>query len=339
MIIYRFTDGEDSAKKPLFIYKDKSGDKITDNKVLEYVVNLRIPPAWKRVEIDYKPDVKQTVKGYDEKDRMQCLYSNCHIKKARRQKYCDLINFGLSLPKIESDVTRLINNTRLSKDQVIALILRVISRCSFRLGNIKYEKQNASYGITTIRKKHITIKPNEIIINFVGKKGVINNCVVNDAEATKLLTILYDAKKEDDHIMMYIDPKSRQWTQISHLDINNFLKQYNPSITSKDFRTYQSNILLINSIRKLDINLFKSGTDKKSKDKLMRARKKSLISIIKEVSEIVHNTPAICKKDYMDSDILDLFIEKPISYKAKFITPGNNTRTMFVNWLKKKCDV
>ena len=335
--IFRHLDGQDKDGKPIFKYTKKDKTIVKDKAILEYIINLRIPPAWENVEVNYTPDAKQTVKGYDDKGRMQCLYSDCHKKKARAEKFVNLINFGVHLPKIEADVNRLLDNQKMSKKQIIALILRIIARCSFRLGNMKYEKQNDSYGITTIRKKHVNIKSDKlIIINFIGKKGVENECHVTDKQAITILKQLYNVKKDDTHMMMYVDPDTRQWTHVTHLDINNFLKEYNPTITSKDFRTFTSNILLINALRDTPAEDMKMGTDVKSKKKQANIRKKHVIEAVKKIAEIVHNTPAICKKDYIDADIFQLFIDKPISYRANFITPGNNSRIIFINWLKKK---
>jgi DNA topoisomerase-1 len=337
MKISRHLDGEDKDGKTVFKYTKKDKTPIVDNLVLEYITSLRIPPAWENVEIDYTPDAKQTAKGFDDKGRMQCLYSNCHKKKARAEKFSSLIKFGTELPKIEADVNRLLDNQKISKKQIIALILRIISRCSFRLGNLKYELQNDSYGITTIRKRHVTIKSEKlIVINFIGKKGVENECHVDDKQAIEILKQLYDNNKDDTHMMMYIDPTTKQWTQITHLDINSFLKEYSPNITSKAFRTFTSNILLINKLRKTSVDDMKMGTTDKSKKKQMNIRKKIVIAAIKEISEVVHNTPAICKKDYIDSDIFQLFIDRPVSYRANFISPGDNSRIIFINWLKKK---
>lgn len=337
MKIFRQLDGNGLDGKPIFKYLKSDKTPITDKQILEYAIKLRIPPAWENVEINYVPDAKQTVKGYDDKGRMQCLYSDCHKKKARIEKFSGLINFGAMLPKIESDVNRLLDNQRINKNQIIALILRIIARCSFRLGNLKYESQNDSYGITTIRKKHVHIKSNNlIVINFIGKKGIENECHVDDKQAIKILKELYDTKKDDDHIMMYVNPDTRQWTHITHLDINNFLKGYYPTITSKDFRTFTSNILLINKLRDTSADDMKMGTDAKTKKKQANIRKKIANVAINEISDVVHNTPAICKKDYIDIDIVQLFIDRPISYRANFISPGNNSRIIFINWLKKK---
>jgi DNA topoisomerase-1 len=337
MKIFRHLDGKDKEGKPIFKYTKKDKTPITDKSTIEYLIGLRIPPAWENVEVDYTPDAKQTVKGFDDKGRMQCLYSECHKKKARAAKFVGLIKFGTELPKIEADVNRLLDNQNINKKQIIALILRVIARCSFRLGNLKYEAQNDSYGITTIRKKHVHIKSEKlIVINFIGKKGVENECQVTDKQAINVLKQLYNTKKDDDHMMMYVDPDTRQWAHVTHLDINNFLKSYSPTITSKDFRTFTSNILLINKLREASAEEMKMGTDAKSKKKNANIRKKIVNVAVKEISDIVHNTPAICKKDYIDSDIFQLFIDRPVSYRANFISPGNNSRIIFINWLKKK---
>lgn len=325
--ITRFEDPKDPLNKDKFQYRYTDGTIIKDKKILEWIANLRIPPAWKNVTINYNMSNsnKQTCCGYDPAGRMQCLYSEAHIKKARLQKYCDLIKFGEELPKIQNDIKRALDQVRFTKLKIIALVLKIVSCCNFRLGTLTYEAQNESYGITTIRKQHVTFDNNKAVIRFIGKKSVLNECVIDDQQCVKALRELVRVAKPDDHVMMYTH--GGEWEHIKHTDINNFLKQYGENITSKDFRTFQSNMLIIDAMRDKDPNAMKPT-----------ARKRALNEAVKQVAAIVHNTPAVCKHDYIDSEILELYIEHPVKYRSNFITPGSSSRVLFMNWLRKKCD-
>lgn len=323
--IARFADVKDPTDKNKFTYKHADGTPVKDKVVLDWILSLRIPPAWVNVVINYGGTTKQTCCGYDPAGRMQCLYSTKHIESARSKKYCDLIVFGEKLPAITGDIKKALDQTRFTKLKITALVLKIVACCSFRLGTLTYEAQNESYGITTIRKNHVTITGAEASISFIGKKGVLNECVVTDTQCVQALKELLAVKKTDDHVMMYT--VGGTWEHIRHTDINNFLKSYGENITSKDFRTFQSNMLIIDLMRSVDPNGLKPTQ-----------RKKVLNDAVKQVAAIVHNTPAVCKKDYIDPEILQLYIDHPIKYRSKFITGLSSARIMFMNWLKQKCD-
>lgn len=323
--ITRFVDPKDPENKDKFKYLYPDGTQVKDRKILEWISSLRIPPAWTGVTINYSMSTKQTAVGVDAKGRMQALYSEQHIKKARHQKYCDLIEFGEKLPRIQSDIVRALDAARFSKSKIIALILKIVACCSFRLGTLTYEAQNESYGITTIRKQHVTFESGKAIIKFIGKKGVLNECVVEDDQCVKALLELHKIKKPDDHIMMYQHAGS--FEHIKHTDVNNWLKSYGENFTSKDFRTFASNILIIERLRVGD---HPGGL-------LPTKRKKKMNDAIKEVAAIVHNTPAVCRKDYIDPRILELYMEHPVNYRSRFITPGTDARIMFLHWLRAHC--
>lgn len=325
--ISRFVDEKDPLNKDKFKYLYPDGTKVTDKTTLEWINSLRIPPAWTQVTIFYNMSSKQTCCGYDAVGRLQCLYSAKHREKARAQKYCDLITFGEKLPSIQNDIKKYLESGRYTKLKIIALILRIVMCCSFRLGTLTYEAKNDSYGITTIRRQHVKFANGKVVIAFIGKKGVHNECVISDPIVVKILSELVSIKKEDDHVMMYnIGGIHGQWIHIKHTDVNVFLREYGETITSKDFRTFQSNMILIDGLKTQDPNGMK-----------ITARKKVIKAIAEKVADIVHNTPAISKKDYIDPEIIDLYINHPVKYRKMFITPNATARIMFLNWLKQKC--
>lgn len=315
------------------VRKNASGQdvEVKDPEILEYIEAMRIPPAWRDVWVDTSPDAVQIACGVDARGRQQCMYSQAHIKRARAQKYCDLITFGEKLPYVQRDISGYLRSGRWSKNKIIAIILRIVMSCAFRLGTLKYEQQNSTYGVTTLRREHVSFSRDgkECYISFVGKKSVVNECAItinSDPELVRAMRELWLEPKDDDHLMKY-HISGTGWVQILHTDVNDFLGSYGANITSKDFRTFTSNILLI--------DLLQEG---EAPNQLTPpARKRKMNAAIKEVALLVHNTKAVCQKDYIDPRILQLYMEHPIKYRSLFITGTVDTRVRFINWLKSHC--
>lgn len=328
--ITRFADAKDPVNKDKFVYKYADGTVIKDKKILEWIAMLRIPPAWTNVTINYGTSEKQTCCGYDPAGRMQCLYSTVHKERARRQKYCDLIKFGEKLPQIQADMKAAMDGGRYTKNKLIAIVLRIVTCCGFRLGTLTYEAQNDSYGITTIRREHIKFErsaPNGALaahISFIGKKGVQNDCTVADPQVVACLQELAKVKKADDHIMQY--QLGGTWLHLKHTDVNAWLKERGETFTSKDFRTFIANIMIVDYLKDKDPNSLTPA-----------ARKKALNAEVVKVAATIHNTPTVCKKDYIDPEIIEMYLEHPITYRKFFITPGTPARNMFLNYLRWKC--
>lgn len=324
--ITRFADVKDPLNKDKFTYKYADGTVIKDKNILEWILGLRIPPAWVNVTINYNTTDKQTCCGYDPAGRMQCLYSTAHKARARKNKYCDLIKFGEKMPQIQADMRAALESERYTKNKIIAIVLKIVTCCGFRLGTLTYEAQNESYGITTIRREHVTFSAAGAHIKFIGKKGVLNECTVGDAQIVKFLRELVAIKKTDDHVMQYT--VNGAWFHLKHTDVNTWLKERGETFTSKDFRTFVANTLIIEFLADKDPNPLASTV-----------RKRTMNAEIIKVAATIHNTPAVCKSDYIFSDILDMYMEHPIKYRKMFITPATNPRQMFINYLKMICVV
>lgn len=291
---------------------------IKDNKTLTYIKSLVIPPAYKDVNIYYEDKPKILYSGIDAAGRPQYIYSKWWSDQTREIKFCTLIKFGEKLPRINDDINHLIKHAKhWNKNEICALILRIISMCYFRVGNVKYTKLYSSYGITTVKSSHMKFSANGMNFKFIGKKGVLNTCHVVDKTIIKAIQYLVNVNSTG-FIFQYNCEGEKY--HIKHTDINNFLKRYNPEFTSKLFRTYDTNILLL--------KYFKDGGSEK--------KKKIVVNALKHVSSIVHNTPAICKKDYADPELINLFL---FDDKFKKLFPGKNHDKEFIAWLKKtkKC--
>lgn len=314
------------TKGKKFHYTDKKGKAITDKDTLEYLKKLKTPPNYSNVKIYYPVNShKLLYSGIDTAGRQQCIYSPKWKKRAKKNYFCDLITFGRLLPKITSQINSLLQNKKTTKNKQIAIILKIISICHFRVGNQRYENLYQSHGIATIQKQHIKIDTTNktFHIEFVGKKAVLNYCMIQDSKLYNcILHLLKDRKKPTDYIFTYYEKNQLQ--RIKASDINNWLKKFDKSFSSKMFRTFSTNILLIDRMKQQN-----------PKTLTLNKRKKAIVQFMKEVSGLVHNTPCICRKDYANQDLIKLYIEHPRKWNNKFA--NSTSRTGFVNFLAEQC--
>ena len=256
-----------------FKYVYLNGDRVKDLSIIYYLKSLKIPPAYQRVHIYSNKNAKIIAYGYDSKNRKQSIYNKTFIEKQAQIKF----NRYFQHRDIIKNIVAKIHNDIKSNDpkiREIAMVLLLIIECGFRIGNRKYLKENNSYGITTINFSHIQFDNNRTIIEFVGKKGVINRSICYNKTISNYLKL----KK------MYSKRTDRVFT-CSSSDVNSYLKELDPDITSKDLRTWNANELFIKFVN--------SGS--------------SINDSIKMVAEKLHNTPAVCKKNYIDPEIIEYY--------------------------------
>merc|ERR1711991_78976 len=184
---------------------------------------------------------------------------------------------------------------------IISLILFLIDRCNFRVGNEKYKKLYNSYGATTLNKSHFTVNKNNITIRFNGKKGVENESKVENKNVRELLTNL--CRFESEYIFCYVDSKGDTY-RVTEKHINDFLKKYHKSITVKMFRTWSANYMLLRSI--LDHPLPENTKE----------ANKNVREIIRNAASKMHHTGNVSKKSYMNNKLIDLYLENPLKFKT-----------------------
>ena len=170
------------GKKYNHKYYDKKGKEIKDKKKIEtFIKGVYIAPAYDNVKINLKKDEKVLAIGYDEKGRSQYVYNKKYTQSQSYKKFDKMILFGKNFYKINNKINDDLYSVKDSKNKQIAIILKLIMECQFRIGNDVYSKKNKSYGTTTLQGKHIRIKnKNELVIDFNGKKNVRNVCTVKN---------------------------------------------------------------------------------------------------------------------------------------------------------------
>lgn len=315
MIVYRYHNNKGG-----YNIKDTKGNIITDSTILDYVKSLVIPPAYENVKIYYIKSPKIVFEGYDSKGRKQQIYSKKWREQADKKKYRDLIEFGNMMTKIKSDINTNIIKKKITKDKLISLILKMILLCKFRVGSDKYHKLYNSHGVITLQKRHIIFTLSGAQIEFIGKKGMLNQCTMTDPIVINELKNLVKNIKENDFIFVCDDKL------IQAVEVNNYLKKYNENFTTKMFRTFDANVLLIEHLTKHEeINKLS-----------LSARKKIVNTVLGDVSSCINNTPAICKKSYIDPGLIDMFVNEPNKFKRNFKLSNISHTKMFINYLSKK---
>lgn len=324
-IIYR------KGKKDNYKFVDSKDKPIEDPEILEHIKKLVIPPNYDDVKIFYQKlgQPKILYQGFDSKKRLQRIYSQAWTKKAVRRKFCELLNFAEQIKNISAVVKEQMSSERLTKKKCIAMIIRIVMVCYFRIGNKRYQELYGSFGAMNVRKKHIQFKTNVkneeyMYMSFTGKKGVLNTCSIFDKQLIGEVKEILKFRDNDEMVFQWLDHGVK--VPVRAIDINFWLKEFDPTITSKDFRTYDSNIFLIIYLR---------GKRKPEKMNITQ-RKKIIVGAMKEISEKIHNTPAILKKNYTQGGIVDMYINEPNRFGRYFIN-DSTPRVAFINYLKDYC--
>jgi DNA topoisomerase I len=337
-----------SGSADRFAYHDAAGKKITDTATLEYIKSLRIPPAYTEVEIhvamrggDPCAPVKLAYTGIDTAGRKQYGYTATHKVRAAKEKFGDLIAFGLALPKIRKRIMELLSDPRVTLETnlevAIALILRIVLLCHFRLGNEKYKQLYKSYGVSTLEVRHLKIIPPTATsrikvpiarFDFIGKKHVRNCCDITEPDVIAHLTNITAGKGPKDPIFSTVDR-----IPVKATDINAWLQQFGVDLSSKQFRTFAGSTMLIHMLnahahrnKKIELPESLSATE----------RKRAINAALDITSETIHNTRAICKREYCHPDIIDLYLNHPRKFATLFISPSIDPEKLFMNYLLSK---
>jgi DNA topoisomerase-1 len=306
------------GKHPNFSYVNASGNRITNGDILSYIKGLVIPPKYTDVKIHISiqkgtpcEPLKQTYTGIDDKGRTQYGYSNSWKEKSKKSKYLHLVSFGKALPKIRTSISATLKKGMSpipTLEMNIALIIHIIMSCHFRLGNLKYKNMYKSYGITNIEVRHIKFNATSVKISFIGKKGVKNDCIIEEKWVISMLKNIIKGKTGKDPVFTY-NAGGDCTERVRATDINEWMKKFGTDITSKMFRTFATNIMLIELLREMD----------EPETQNISQRKRTLNSVLDDVSGAVHNTRAVCKKEYTHPGLIKMYIEHPRRFKSKFM--------------------
>ncbi len=281
---------------PSFKYYDLKGKRITNAKILNRIKNLSIPPAWKNVWVCPKDNGHLQVTGLDEKGRKQYIYHPEWIRISQENKFNKMIDFGLSLPKIRGRVSYNLRGQGLDKKKILAVMVWLLENTFIRVGNEEYRQENNSFGLTTLRNRHVSVRGSRVFFAFKGKSGVFNRIEISNQIIAK--TIKKCIELPGYQIFQFVDDQGNRHV-IDSEDVNLFLKDATSNdFSAKDFRTWGATNLCSS-------HFYQTGDfdDKK-------LLKRNILEAIKNAAHHLNNTVSVCRNYYIHPAIISTYEDK-----------------------------
>ncbi|HEX3533289.1 MAG TPA: hypothetical protein VHT23_03645 [Gemmatimonadaceae bacterium] len=268
-----------------FGYVGPNGRVVSDKAQLERIDKLRIPPAWRDVHVSTDPRSAIQVWGFDTRGRKQYKYHARAVQKGELRKYYRVRQMARDLPTIRARIMRDFRRKGLSKDKVCAGIVRLISQGFFRVGSERYQKENNTFGITTMRKSHaLVLDENTVEFEYRGKRSITQRNVVDGKDLAKFVTELL--KTPGPRLFRYLE--DGKWQNVDSGDVNDYIERIaNFPYTAKDFRTWGGTLRAATVLAEL------------GKGKSQTERKKNVVTAVRLVAAELGNTPTICRKSYV----------------------------------------
>jgi len=271
----------------------KAGRLVRDTETLNRIRSLAIPPAWSDVWISPDPNGHIQAVGRDSRGRKQYRYHPRWRETRDSTKYHRMVSFGECLPKIRARVSRDLSSDELHRNKVLATIVRLLEETSIRVGNEEYTRHNNSFGLTTLRGRHVRITGSKIRFLFRGKGGIHHEISLEDRRMAKIVKRLRDLPGYE--LFQYVE--NQETHSIGSVDVNAYIREISgEDFTAKDFRTWNGTVLAADALRKMD-----PCTS-------IHSRKKNIIKAVETVADHLGNTVAVCRKCYIHPSVLDAYL-------------------------------
>ena len=283
------------SKEKGFSYRYPEGETVREERVLTRIDNLKVPPAWRDARIARAPSAKVQAVGYDSAGRLQYLYSQRYRERKEREKFDRILRFADTLPQMRKTTSEHMRRKRLDREKVLATMTRLINAAYFRVGDERYARKNKTYGIATLRRKHLTIDGDDMIFEYRGKWGQMQRKCVADARLRKIVEEC--AALPGYEIFKYYD-ESGQIKDVKARDLNIYIKEVmGEEFSPKDFRTWAGTLIAALKLAELGA----------SEDEKMV--KRNVLQAIDAVAERLGNTRDIARSSYVSPRVIDHYLE------------------------------
>lgn len=324
------SDGKKSAKAVNLVYvsdKDSgirregkmgsfhyslNGKKITDEETLARIKSLVLPPAWENVWICTNPDGHLQATGTDVRGRKQYKYHPLWTTVRNQTKFFNLHDFGTALPSIRARIKKDLSKQGLPQEKVLAAVVSLMQCTCIRIGNSMYEKLYGSFGLTTLKDRHVEIKGTQVKFSFKGKKGVSHNITMKSKKLAKIVQQCRDIPGKE--LFQYYDEHGDRRTIDSGM-VNNYIKEISGgNFTAKDFRTWEGSLEALQAFKEL------------GEEQTEAATKRNVVAALDSVAKHLGNTRTVCKKYYVHPIIIDLYSQHQLNkYLKHFEEDGCST--------------
>jgi DNA topoisomerase I len=273
-------------------YFDTEGERITDRDEIDRLNAIGLPPAYENAWFCADPDGHLQATGIDARGRKQYRYHADFRAKRESAKYEGLLEFGKALPRLRRRVEQDLKRRNLTREAVLAAVVRLLDRRHIRVGNEEYAKENNSYGATTLRNRHLKRKGHDLMMRFAGKHGIVHEVKVTDTNLKRIVRRCHELPGQ--MLFQYVngdgDPKP-----VTSGDVNDYIKQAaGGDFTAKHFRTWSASVIALEQLLK------------KKEDARITVK-----TVVEPVAEALGNTPAISRKSYVHPALLQAVKENP----------------------------
>jgi DNA topoisomerase-1 len=278
-----------------FRYRRPDGSAVRDEQTLRRIASLVIPPAWTDVWISTDPRGHVQATGRDAKGRKQYRYHPRWRSVRDETKYERMLAFGAALPAIRAQLDNDLSRPGLPREKVLATVVSLLEATLIRVGNEEYARENRSYGLTTLRNRHVDVNGSRLRFEFRGKSGKEHRVSVQDRRLARVIRRLQELPGQE--LFQYLDEDGVRHTVDSD-DVNAYLRAISgQDLTAKDFRTWAGTVLCAVALR--EVEACDSETE----------AKRNVAQVVKAVSGQLGNTPAVCRSCYIHPAVIDSYFE------------------------------
>jgi DNA topoisomerase-1 len=268
---------------------------VRDEDTLARIKSLAIPPAWTDVWICAQPNGHVQATGRDARGRKQYRYHPRWRAVRDEVKYERMIAFGKALPQIRRKVDEDLRLPGLPREKVLATIVYLLQVTMMRVGNEEYARENKSFGLTTLRNRHVRVDGSDVEFRFRGKSGVYHSVKVHDRRLARIIQRSREIPGQE--LFQYIDDEGGQHS-VDSSDVNDYLRTISgEDYTAKDFRTWAGTVLAAMALQEFE----KFDSEAQAKKNVVRA--------IESVAKKLGNTPSVCRKCYVHPAVLDAYLD------------------------------
>ncbi|MEP6262978.1 MAG: DNA topoisomerase IB [Gillisia sp.] len=273
-----------------FTYLEKS-EKVNDPEILKRINSLVIPPAWKNVKIAKSKKGHLQAVGRDEKNRKQYIYHPLWSNLRNQTKFFKMSTFGKKLPKIRSRVEEDLDLPEMNQKKVMALVIRLMEETHIRIGNAYYARENKTYGLSTLRSRHVKISKNNMKFEFVGKKGKEHSVTIKNKKLIKLVNQCEEIPGWQ--LFKFYDEKGQKQALDSGM-INQYIQEISgEQFSAKDFRTWSASKIFFETLHEL-------GYTSEEKE-----NKKNILTAYDAAASGLGNTRTVCRQYYVHPAIVE----------------------------------
>jgi DNA topoisomerase-1 len=286
-----------------WLYFDTRGRRIADERTIKRLDKLAVPPAYEDVWLSPDPRGHIQAIGRDARGRKQYRYHADWRAVRDAHKYDRMLDFALALPRIRRSIAAHLRQRGLPREKVLATVVKLLEKTLIRVGNEEYARDNASYGLTTLRQRHVNVRGTRIRFSFKGKSGIFHKI---DFEDERLSAIVRRCQELPGHEMFqYLDEEGKR-REVRSDDVNEYLKDIaGHEFTAKDFRTWAGTLLAAKSLSECPPS--HSPTE----------AKRQANQAIESVAKRLGNTKAICRKCYIHPLVLESHMDGSLSERLQ----------------------